>query len=60
MLTHAALGVGASAAAVKKAYGKDISAKESTAGELVVGDRLQQVYFGLKGGKVASIFIGRR
>lgn len=50
--------VGDTAAKVKAAYGKLVSAEESSGSALVVGSIYDGVIFTLKGGKVTEIFVG--
>jgi hypothetical protein len=56
--TAEGIALGATADAVKKAYGKKINRKESSATDLIVGDAYGGTFFHLEGGKVVRIFVG--
>lgn len=56
--TSKGIKVGDGAAKVKAAYGKQVSAEDSSARSLVVGSVYDGVIFSLKDGKVSEIFVG--
>lgn len=56
--TKAGIGIGSTVDDVKKAYGKQINKRESSATDLVIGDAYGGTFFAIDGGKVVRIFIG--
>lgn len=56
--TKAGIGIGSTVDEVKKAYGKQINKRESSATDLVIGDAYGGTFFAIDGGKVVRIFIG--
>lgn len=56
--TAEGIALGATADAVKKAYGKKINKRESSKTDLIVGDAYGGTFFHLEGGKLVRIFIG--
>lgn len=56
--TAEGIALGATADAVKKAYGKKLNKRESSKTDLIVGDAYGGTFFHLEGGKVVRIFIG--
>ena len=56
--TKAGIGLGSTVEEVKKAYGKQINKRESSATDLVIGDAYGGTFFAIDGGKVVRIFIG--
>lgn len=56
--TKTGIGIGSTVDEVKKAYGKQINKRESSATDLVIGDAYGGTFFAIDGGKVARIFIG--
>lgn len=56
--TGKGIALGATAAAVKKAYGKEVNKRESSKQTIIVGDVYGGLFFDIEGDKVVRIFAG--